>query len=148
MSESALGTDLVVPGIGEIVPLDDPTKVSYALDSIRDLERELRSVKAELTRAIVHHSQVAGARTLHLQGITVSVKSGTQTVYDAEAIEQGLREAGMPEDRIREIVKETVTYAVDAVKAKQAAGANPLYAAVIEANKQIEEKPAYVTVKR
>jgi hypothetical protein len=54
----------------------------------------------------------------------------------------------MPEERIREIVVETITYAVAAVKAKQAAGANPAYEAVIEAHKRVEEKKPYVTISR
>ena len=145
---SEVGRELVVPGLGEIVPLDDPAKVAIALDSVRDLERNLREIKSELTAVIVYHAQVQGTKTLHLDGVDATIKSGSKTEYDPEAIEQGLREAGMPEERIREIVKETISYSVDAVKAKQAAGANPAYAAVIEANRQVIEAPPYVTIKR
>lgn len=146
MSEPETSTELVVPGIGEVVNLDDPRQVSLALDAVRDLERTLRAVKGELTRAIVHASEIAGTKTLYLEGVKAVVKSGPVTVYDAEAIEAGLRQAGMPEDRIREIVVETVTYSVAAVKAKQAAGANPAYAAVIDANKREEEKDPSVSL--
>ncbi len=141
-------TDLVVPGLGELVNLEDPPAVALALDSVRDLESRLREVKAELTRALVYHSQLQGTKTLHLENFSVTVKSGTATVYDAAQIEQGLRACGMPEERIREIVKETVSYTVDAVKAKQAAGANPLYAEVIREHSRVEEKTPYVTLKR
>jgi hypothetical protein len=140
--------ELMVPGIGEVVALDNPAQVAVALDGIRDLERQLRLVKDELTNALVYASQVQGTKTLHLEGVKATIKSGTETVYDAEEIEQGLREAGMPEERIREIVVETITYAVAAVKAKQAAGANPAYEAVIEAHKRVEEKKPYVTISR
>lgn len=140
--------DMVIPGLGEVVDLDDPVKVAFALDGVRDLERNLREIKSELTAVLIHHAQVQGTKTLHLDGVDATVKSGNTTVYDAEAIEQGLRVAGMPEERIREVVKENVTYTVDAVKAKQAAGANPAYFEVIEANKHVEEKPPYVTIKR
>lgn len=139
MSEHVPGMELVVPGIGELVALDDPKQVSLALDAVRDLEWKLRAVKTELTRALVHASEVAGSKTLHLEGVKVTIKSGFETVYDAEQIEIGLREAGMPEDRIRQIVKETVSYKVDANQAKQAAGANPAYAAVIDAHKETRE---------
>ena len=54
-------------------------------------------------------------------------------VYDAEAIEEGLREAGMSEERIREIVKEEVTYKVVAKEAKKAAAASEKYAAIVDA---------------
>jgi hypothetical protein len=149
MSEEHIpGMELMVPGIGEIVALDDPKQVAVALDGVRDLERQLRLVKTELTNALVYASQVEGTKTLHLEGVKATIKSGSETVYDAEQIEIGLREAGMPEERIREIVVETVTYAVAGVKAKQAAGANPAYAAVIEAHKRTEEKAPYVTISR
>lgn len=139
---------MMVPGVGEIVALDDPQQVALAIDAVRDLQRQLYGVTAELTRALIHASQVAGTKTLHLEGVKVTVKTGERVVYDAEAIEAGLREAGMPEDRIREVVQETVSYVVSGVKAKQAAGANPAYDAVIEAHKRVEEKPASVTISR
>jgi hypothetical protein len=149
MSEYVPGMELMVPGIGEVVALDDPKQVAVALDGVRDLERQLRLVKGELTNALVYASQIEGTKTLHLEGgMKATIKSGSETVYDAEQIEVGLREAGMPEERIREIVVETVTYAVAGVKAKQAAGANPAYAAVIEAHKRTEEKAPYVTISR
>lgn len=148
MSEQATGRELVVPGLGEIVDLSNPVQVAFALDGVRDLERNLREIKSELTAVIVQHAQVQGTKTLHLDGIDATIKSGTKTEYDAEAIEQGLRAAGMPEERIREIVKENVSYTVDAVKAKQAAGANPAYADVIYTNRQVIEAPPYVTIKR
>lgn len=146
MSDYVPGMDLVVPGIGEVVPLDDPKQVAFAIDAVRDLEWKLRAVKTELTRALVHASEVAGSKTLHLEGVKVTIKSGPETVYDAEQIEIGLRDAGMPEERIRQIVKETVSYKVDANQAKQAAGANPAYAAVIEANKQTREMTPSATI--
>jgi hypothetical protein len=141
--------ELMVPGIGEVVALDDPKQVAVALDGVRDLERQLRLVKTELTNALVYASQVEGTKTLHLEGgLKATIKSGSETVYDAEQIEIGLREAGMPEERIREIVVETVSYAVAGVKAKQAAGANESYARIIDAYKRVEEKAPYVTISR
>ena len=139
--------EIVVPGIGEIVNLDDPPAVAAALGSVRDLEGHLREIKSVLTGSLVTASEKLGTRTLHLENCSVTVKSGGSKVYDPIAIEQGLRDAGMPEERIRLIVKETVSYSVDAVKAKQAAAANALYRQVIENNSHTEEKPPYVTIK-
>ena len=147
MSDVNVGHEMVVPGIGELVSFDDPMQVAGALGAVRDLEGRLREAKSLLTGALLHHAQVQGQQTLHLENCTVQIKSGTTTKYDAEEIERGLRAAGMPEDRIREIVKETVTYSVDAVKAKQAARANHLYRAVIEKHSYVEEKPPYATLK-
>ena len=52
----------------------------------------------------------------------------------------------MPEERIRDIVTETVTYAVVASAAKRAAAANPVYAAIIERHSTRRPKKAYVSV--
>lgn len=139
-------TELAIPATGELVNLDDPRQVAFALDGVRDLERQLRSIKAELTRALVYESEKVGSKTIHMPGVTAVVKSGPELVYDGIAILEGLRAAGMPDDRINDIVKETVSYKVDAVKAKHAAGANPRYAAVIEANVREEAKPATVVI--
>lgn len=138
--------ELMVPGIGEVVALDNPKEVALALDGVRDLERQLRYVKTELTNALVYASQIAGTKTLHLGGVKAEIKGGTSTAYDAEAIEAGFRAAGMPEERIRAIVKETVSYTVSAVKAQQAAGANPAYAEIIEAHKTTVETPFSVVI--
>lgn len=144
-----MSTEVVVPGTGEIVNLDDPLAVARTLDAVRGLERELRSFKGTLTEAIVHASQIAGTKTLHLEGgITAVVKGGDTTVYDAEEIEAALREAGMPEDRIAAVVKVTVSRSVVAVEAKRAAGANPAYAEIIERHSRLEEKPPSITVSR
>jgi hypothetical protein len=140
--------ELVIPGVGAVVKLDDPLEVAKALDDIRDLERQFREIKAELTRAIVHASQKAGTKTLHMEGMSAEVKGGSVTVYDEVAIEEGLRACGMPEERIREIVVETISYKVSAVEAKRAAAANPAYGIVIHENSQVVESPPSVSISR
>ena len=67
-------------------------------------------------------------------------------VYDAEAIEQALREAGAPEEMIAEVVVPTVTYKVDARRAQQAAKANPEYAAIIDRYTTVEPRQPMVRV--
>lgn len=138
--------ELVVPGIGEIVKLDDPGAVALAMDAIRDLQSRLKEVNAELTDALVYHSKQWGGKTLHFEGGKVVIKGGKETEYDATEIEEGLREAGMPEERIRQIVKETTTYTVVAVEAKRAAATNPDYAKVIEAHSRTIEKRPYASI--
>jgi len=147
MSEQSL--ELVVPGIGQVVNLDDYRECALAIDGIRDLETDLRYVKTELSRAIAHAASVQGTKTLELEdGRKVTVGGGTETVYDAEQLEIGLREVGMPEHRIRQIVVETVAYKVNAVEAKRAAAANPVYAGLVEMCRSENEKPATVSIRR
>jgi len=139
--------DLVVPVIGTVVDLGNTADCARALQDIRDLEWRLRETKAALVDAIVQHSKEEGSKTIHFEGGKVEVRGDSETVYDAEEIEQGLRAAGMPEHRIREIVVEQVSYKVAALEAKRAAGANPEYAKVIEAHKRVVEKTPSVSVK-
>lgn len=141
--------EIAIPGTWEIVSLDDEAACAQALASLREFESQIREAKAALTNAIVERSKVLGSRTLHLpSGLKAVVKGGGETVYDAEEIEAGLREAGMPEDRIREIVKETTSYSVAAVKAKQAAAANEAYAQVIAEHSRFVPKAQYVSLER
>jgi hypothetical protein len=140
--------EIAVPGTGELVSLEDARSCVFALDAVRDLERQIREAKAELTQAIIAHSKMQGTKTLHLEGLRAEIRGGTETVYDAEAIEEGLREAGMPEDVLAEVVVPTVTYKVDARRAERAAKANPEYAAVIEKHKSTVEKSTYVSIRR
>lgn len=142
-------TDLAIPTTGEIVNLDDFQSCSMALDSIRYIESQFRETKSILTRAIGEQAATLGTRTLELKdGRKAVVSGGTETEYDAEAIEQGLRAAGMPEERIREIVEVTVTYRIKAVEAKRAAGANAAYATVIDEHSREVEKPLSVSIRR
>jgi len=58
-----------------------------------------------------------------------------------------LRAAGMPEDRIREVVVEEVSWTVAAVKANQAARANPEYAAAVDRARQVVETRPTIAIK-
>lgn len=147
MSDTSLS--LVVPGVGELVDLNDYRSCATALDGIRDLEQQLREVKAELQRAIAHEAEKQGTKTLILEdGRKAVLFGGRELSYDAEKLEVGLREAGMPEERIRQIVELTYTYKVKAVEAKRAAAANPEYAFIVEGCRTEIETPVRVSIKR
>ncbi len=145
---SEISTELVVPGVGQLVSLDEPREVALAIDAIRDLEFQLRAAKQDLTRALVHASQQEGSKTLRYEGVEVVVKGGSATHYDAAEIYTGLIDAGMSAERAGEIVKHTVTQKVDASQAKRAASANPEYAAVIYAHTTTIDVPHSVSVSR
>jgi hypothetical protein len=142
-------TDLVVPGVHTIVNLDDPGQVAQAIVDIRHLESLLREAKAVLTDALDAEATRQGSRTLHLpDGTKVEVRRPTDIAWDAEQLEQALRDAGMPEDRIRQVVVEQVTYEVSAQEAKRAAGANPAYAAAVNAARHDRAQRPTVTITR
>ena len=139
-----------MPGTGEVVNLADELQTGRALRDLTDYLVALGEIKAVLESALIERSRTLGTKTIHLRdaGLKVEISSGTKTIYDAEAIEDELREAGMPDDQIREVVKETVSHTVDALRAKSAAAANPEYRAIIEANTQKVERKQSVSVKR
>ena len=141
--------ELVVPGTGELVDLSNEIDCIHALAAVRDWELQLREAKAALTSAIIERARLLGTQTINLpDGRKAEVRGGSETVYDAQEIEANLRALGMPEERIREIVVEEISYKVSAREAKRAASANPEYESVIENAKQVVEKQAYISISR
>lgn len=142
------GTDLVLPS-GELVALDDTAACVRALDELRDLESRIKELKGVLTDAIKAESTHWGGKTLTLPGgIQATIKNDNKVYWDAQLLESKLREAGMPEERIRQIVVEEVSWSVQAVEAKKAAAANPDYAACVEAARTVVAARPTISVKR
>ena len=77
--------ELVVPGTGEIIKLDDPAQVAHGLGRVREAKRGLDELRALLEALLRVESQRVGTKTVHLEnGLTAVVSGGTRTVYDAE----------------------------------------------------------------
>lgn len=139
------GTDLVPLPDGQLVDLSNPTEVALRLDDLRTLEARIKEAKAVLVDAIAQYAEQAGAgKTLNLPGgVRAVLKNDRQVVWDAQRLEADLREAGMSEERIREIIIEEVSYRVVGLEARKAASVNPAYAhAVAEARKEIPQRPS------
>lgn len=142
------GTDLVIPSTGEIVDLSEPRAVADAVAELEALERQVRAQKDRLRDLLVAESRRLGTKTLRWGKREVTIKGGSMTVYDADAIEAELLEAGMPAEQVAEIVVEKVTIEkrVDARRAKRAADVNPEYAAILERHSTVVEQRHSVTV--
>jgi hypothetical protein len=140
---------ILVPALGTQVDLAKPGEVGTALRDIQALEGRFREVKRILKGALVAHWSTGGLRKTYTieGGRKVVITGGPEKLYDAEAIRDELLAAGMPDERVSEIVVETVSYAVRAVEAKAAAASNPEYAAIIERNTTVIEKPYDAAVK-
>lgn len=143
-----MSEELVLHTTGEVVNLADETQCAHALRHLRDVKAEIDSAIRVLSGALAEAAERHATKTLHLNTATVVIKGGSQTLYDADAIERGLLEAGMPDYRVAQIVKEevTVTRRVVAAEAQKAAKMNDAYRAVIEQHSTVVEKPAQVTV--
>lgn len=134
---------------GVIVERDDVETATFFLGRIEEEKTEIGRVEAALKDLVREwYATHGGPQTIRHQGVKVTLGSGEETLYDAQALEAALREAGMPETSIRDIIVETISYKVDATKAKQAAKANPVYAAAVDACSTKYSKTPSVSVKR
>lgn len=143
------GTEIeVIPHTGEIIDLSDPVAVAKAYRVVQDLEAQLRQAKGTLGDALIAQKSILGTGTMRFEGLSgpVTIKGGTDTIYNAVAIKTELLAAGMPRERVAEIVVETIDYKVSAVEAKKAAAANAEYREIIERHRQIFPKRPTVVV--
>jgi len=141
---------LTIPATGAVVNLNEPREVGVALQDIQALEGRFRDVKRILKDALVSYWQTGGtAKTFPIGGgRTAIISGGPDKQFDAVAIRDDLRAAGMPEERVSEIVVEEITYTVKAVEAVKAAKANPEYRAIIERHTTPIERPYDVRIRR
>ena len=106
-------------------------------------------MKRLLQGEVAARSKTLGEKTIHVSGgRRLVVKGGSETVVDPEKFAAALRRAGMPEDRVNEIVVETMTLKVNLVKAKQAASANPKYARALKRYSTERETAISVSIER
>jgi len=139
----------VMEGTGVDIDLSDPVACAVALDQVRTIEAEFSSVKRLLTEAVVAHYRLTGERVIELPGrLKAEVKVGNRTLIDPDILEERLREAGMPEDRIEALITTTQERKVAAMKAKSAATANPDYKAALEAASTTYQESPSVTIRR
>ncbi len=135
------------PVTGELIPASDVNGVAEAVKGLRQLSQQIRDAIADATVILVEESRRQGTKTLALQDVTVEIRGGTETVWDIEALQHQMDSLGLPAERMDALIKTEVTYKVDARVAKQLAGANEDYAAVLESAKTTVQKPYYVRVK-
>jgi hypothetical protein len=142
LDEEQPSVELILP-TGELVDLSDPASCAKALIAVREIESHARSIKAAIVDALAEEAKRSGDNVILLPGgDRVVVKRNYDIAWDAEALAEDLREAGMSEERISEIVVEEVSYTVKAVEANKAAKANPEYAkAVASARSEVDKRP-------
>jgi hypothetical protein len=138
---------IVVPVTGQLVDLTRPVEVAGALHDVREAKRLLDELRALLEGVLRLEAQHQGTKTLHLGPLDAVISGGTRNDYDADVLQQLLRDAGLPEERLSEAVQQIVTYKVDQRVLKQLAAANPAYAAAIDQARTTVETPWRVTVK-
>ncbi len=143
----ATSKEIALPD-GQLLNLSDIPAVARTYDDLQRLKAMIREAEGTLKEVLIKHSGDLGQKTFSVEGAKVEVKGGNETRYDAQGLKRAFKEAGMPEDRIKEIVRETIEYKVAAVEAKRAARANEKYAEIIEQHSTVEKKTPSVSVKR
>jgi hypothetical protein len=140
--------DLVIPTTGILVDLDDEVSCAEAIDDLRLMKARIDQAIRTLQNAVAERAAVLGLRSIRLpRGRKANLSSPVEKVYDCSRIEAELREAGMPEERIREIVLEEVSYKLDVREANRAAKANPTYAEIIGRNTTEQQRAVGVTIR-
>lgn len=139
--------EIANPLTGELVKTDDVQGLAQAILSLKERRNHLSDVITAFTDAAAAQSRLLGQRTFHYEGFTLEVGADTDLEWDVEALLQ-LRDLGLPEERYNELVTAKVEYRVNGTVARQIAGANPEFAAVIEAAKRRVPKRPSASVKQ
>ena len=141
MTEIEPGMALVLPATGILVNLADEREITIAYRDLKDLKEKVLDAERVLREAMRARSEVLATKTFHIDGVgKVELRGSTRVDWpDPQALEEDLRGVGCPEEVIREIVVEQVTWKVDGNRARRAASANPAYAEVIESHKRVTE---------
>ena len=146
MTELETRATVLQPLTGELVDPRDLPALGDALEKLREYRQQVSDAIAAFTEAVVAESRRLGTKTLDAGPVVLNVSADSEIEWDLQALEK-LRDLGLPEERMNELVRPTVTYKVDGRVAKQLAGASPDYKVVIEAAAVRVPKRQYVTVK-
>jgi len=139
---------LVVPLSGELVDLRNVNDVAAALGQVREMKHQLDGCRAVLEQVLRLEAVRQGTKTLHLERQTAVISGGEIVEYDGAQLIELLEQAGMPAERISEIVQTIVSYKVNGSEAKRAAGANPDYAHAVEQTRSVKNVPWRVSIRR
>ena len=139
---------LPVPLTGQLVDLGDANEIASAVDGVRQAEQQLAEVRRFLTDVLRLHAAKLGTKTLHLDDCDVVISGGHKVEYDAQQLADELRQAGLPEERLEQVIVAVVTYKVSQRVLNQLAAANPTYKEAIERCRRVVPVPWQARVER
>jgi alkylhydroperoxidase/carboxymuconolactone decarboxylase family protein YurZ len=145
--ETEPGNQLVIHLTGEVIDLGDLPTVAQTLDYLRDIETQIKDAKRVLTDALEAESERQGSRTLDLGNVLVKLSTRERTEYDLEVLADMLRDAGLPEERLGELIVATVSYSLNQSVARQLRAANAAYGAALDSCRRTVPATVYATVK-
>jgi hypothetical protein len=139
-----------VPLVGELVDLGEPAAVARGLHTVRQAKRDLDDARRVLEAVLQRESERVGSRTLRYGQLEAVVSGGNERVEypDPQELAEQLRAAGLPEERISEVVVEVVDYRVKRAVLRSVIASNDRYAAAAEAAGSTTQTPLRVAIKR
>lgn len=147
MSELDRPQELLNPLSGELIPATEIGKIADAVLQIREMELKLQNARRLFASVIIEESRRQGTRTLTGDGYRAEVSAPDELQWDIELLREGLTRLGLSEQRLNELIRQTVEYKVDGNVARQIASVGPEYKAAVEAAKSRVPKAQYVSVK-
>jgi hypothetical protein len=135
--------ELVIPFSGELISRDDPAACARALKEMSELEIKLRVLKKALAEVVLEESFRIGGKTIHFPGgITAKITAASSFSWDHSILAE-LVAAGLPAERYEALVTPEISYTINGSIAKEIAGANPVYAEILErARTRIPKTPS------
>jgi hypothetical protein len=146
MSEMAPRSELLDVLTGEVLPAT-PENAHAILAHIADMEQTIRTAKAAITDYVIEESVRQGTKTFDIHGSKLVLEGGPTDVVEGHDLAMLLREAGCPEQRIKDVVTEEVTYKVNRRVLAQLIAANPDYRTAAELTTTTVERPWRVRAK-
>jgi hypothetical protein len=132
---------------GELVERANLEQVTGYLEQLMEHRRKVSTLIKEIGSILVDYSREAGTKTIRVGGLKATI-TGPTVEWDVATMSEGLLEAGLPYERLNELVTIEQTYKVNANVAKSIAASNPKYAEIIEAAKTVPPGPDRVRVTR
>lgn len=137
------------PLTGEMVRVGSALDVVQALDAVRGDMRKLAEWRAFLILIVRYVSRRQGTKTLHVGGgLVATLSGGSKPVYDVDRLEELLTDAGLPAERLAELVETVTVKKVRANVAKQLRAASTEYAAILDQCERREPDSWSVSVSR
>lgn len=137
---------LVLPTTGEVISREDPDACARAFFEIKTLEERLKELRGALAEALLEESRKTGGKTLHLEGGFTAKISISNDIHWDHSVLLELLDAGLPEERFGALVTTEVSYKVNGSIAREVAGANEVYAEIIDRAKNKIPRSPYVSV--
>lgn len=113
----------------------------------RAMKAQVNEIVTEATAFLAEESARRGTKTLHGEGVTVTLTGGPGIDYDPTELRRELEFAGCPEDRIEAAVVMEVSYKINRSVLSQLAGANPEYKAAIQRAELEVDRPYRASIK-